>query len=120
MSFSDFFSGEGLIELEIVGQQLIVIGNKPLNVINCDNMESVLCNNYLYTIYTTNDDELHFTFEKLCMETYTSTYIIDGATENTEIEVDQSKYKLRMSPRLFSFHHYQLVENDEFITDHVL
>lgn len=104
----------------MIGQQLILVGNKPLSVINCDNMESVLCNDCLYTMYTTNDDEVHFTLEKFCMKTNTSVSIIENATENTEFEVDQSKYKPRISPKLFSFHHYQLVENDEFITDYEL
>lgn len=67
------------------------------------------------------DDELdRLTLEKFCMRTHTVTRIIDRATDDTEIEVDESKCVPRMSPNLFSFHHYQLIEKDEFITDYVL
>lgn len=116
--------GSTLIEFKLDNQRLIFVRNIPVKYQDCDEMESVLCNDFVYTFYKSKveDEELRsvncMTLEKFCMKTHTVSYILENVAEDAELHFSNFAYTLKMPPKLFAFHHYRIVENDEFVTDH--
>lgn len=87
-------------------------------------MESVVCNDAVYTFYNKKaENEKHefvdsVTFEKLDLNTFEVTYILDHVTTDTILNISDSSYSLGVPTKLFSLHNYKTVEKDQFITNY--
>lgn len=121
----EFVLGQHLLEFDVVNQQLIVVDRKYIqHFVVCFYQESVLCSDILYTFYHQRLESSKgsavkcISLEKYCILTGETSFILKNVPEDTMINIDGQQYFVRLLPNLFAFHHYEIVEYDEFITDY--
>ncbi|XP_022921282.1 kelch-like protein 6 isoform X2 [Onthophagus taurus] len=116
-----YLKGTRLITMNVKDNKLVLEDNKYLNSILYDQIDSVICNDLVYTLYTeTVDDKKRVGLEKFDLKSLEKEIIFEKLSENSFLDLNEDVCLFRENIKLFNFQHFSMVENDDYVGDYNL
>ncbi|GJQ69382.1 hypothetical protein Trydic_g6503 [Trypoxylus dichotomus] len=123
-SYKDYIyiKGSSIIKLQPMDNKLQVVSTTFHTSINCDFIQSTICNGEVYTIYNRTTDETHsIVFERYKVDQGTSDVILECEMDPISgVKLCGQSYAFNRDTKLFNLSHYSIVEKDIYLTDFVL
>ncbi|XP_031334096.1 uncharacterized protein LOC116164107 isoform X2 [Photinus pyralis] len=105
---------ECIAELKLHQLNLEMVSYKRLPI-QMGQLESVICEDVVYTLFKQTLPDSNISMERYCMKTQKRHFVFANEVEGSLLQLQGEVYTYRMSTPIFTFQHYNLIEKDEFV-----
>lgn len=104
--------------MKMVNETLEVISYTYLKPVSCDKIDSVICSNFVYTLYTQNDDLVKVvSLERFNLATKELT-VFDEITNQGTIRVNSESFNVNSKIKMFGLDFYGSYFKNDYVVDY--
>lgn len=115
------FPGSSLFELQLKDYKLEVVNVIHMPPVSYDQIETVVCNDTVYTLYKHISDDRcsSVSLEKFSLTTFTNSFILDHVSEESTIQIADMSCIINKSTKLFNYFNINLLKENIYVTNFV-